>query len=356
MKHVFQNKKITGMLTVLPNKECCFDDEMDNYDFPRHQTMRLKKLMGFDKHRVVSDKTTVSDLCIFGIEHLLESGYLKKDDVNGLILVTQSPDYYMPPTSNVIQGALGLNKDIVCMDINQGCCGFLLGLMQAFMLLDLNGINKVILLNADVLSRKVSIKDRNSYPLSGDAATITIVENSAEHKSIPFHLYMDGTRSDTLIIPAGGFRMLSDERTKVLTDAGDGNKRSMNHLRMDGAEVFSFVQQEIPPLIEEIRAFANLTDPEIDYYLFHQPNRFMLEKLCARMCVDKKKMPMNIVEQYGNSSGCTIPVNITHNLGDELLKNQYKCCLSAFGSGLTWGAMVMDLGTFDFIGQIVSPY
>lgn len=356
MKQVFRNKKISGLLSILPDQESLFDDEVSNYSFPAHQTMRLKMIMGYEKHRIAKPDTAVSDLCVFGMNYLFEHGNLRKEDIDAMILVTQSLDYYIPPTSNVIQGALGLKKDMLCMDINQGCCGYLLGLMQAFMLLELESVNKVVLLNAEVLSKKVSKQDRNSYPLAGDAATVTIIENSEQQNSIYFNLYMDGSRNHILKIPAGGFRLPVDNKTAEVRDCGDGNLRSQEHLVMDGAAVFQFVQQEVPPMIEELKAYAGMKEHDIDYYLFHQPNRFMLEKLAARMGVAKEKMPMNIVTEYGNSSGCTIPVNMVHNLGDSLTSHVYKCCLAGFGSGLTWSSMIMDLGLMEFVEQISAPY
>ncbi len=356
MKQVFHNKKISGILAILPEQEVFFDDEVSNYQFPPHQTMRLKSIMGYKKHRIAKPDVTVSDFCVFGLEHLFQQGYLQKGEIDAMVLVTQSPDYYMPPTSNVIQGKLGLKSDMLCMDINQGCCGYLLGLMQAFTLLGLNQINKVVLLNADVLSKKTSKQDRNSYPLIGDAATITIVENSEEQNAIYFRLYMDGNRNQILKIPAGGFRLPVNSNTSELRDCGDGNLRSQEHLIMDGSAVFQFVQREVPPMIEKLRNDAGLAEEEIDYYLFHQPNQFMLEKLADRMGVAKEKMPMNIVTEYGNSSGCTIPVNIVHNLGNSLVSRTYKCCLAGFGSGLTWSSMILDLGPVTFAERIIAPY
>lgn len=356
MKHVFRNKRISGVLTVLPQKEFYFDEEAGNYTFPVSQSMRLKKIMGYEKHRMVKPGTTVSDLCVFGLEHLFRQGLLKKEEIDALILVTQSPDYFMPPTSNVIQGKLGLKTDMLCMDINQGCCGYLTGLMQAFLLLEMEQVHKVAVLNGDVLSGKVCRQDRNSFPLVGDAASVTIVENSREETEIPFSLYMDGQRNELLMIPAGGFRMPSDGKTAEIADSGDGNLRSLDHLVMDGSEVFNFVMREVPDLIKEILEDAGLTDADIDCYLFHQPNKFMLEKLAERIGIDKSKVPMNVVTEYGNSSGCTIPVNMVHNLGEQLKTRTYRCCLSGFGSGLSWGAMVMKLGNFDFAESIISPY
>lgn len=356
MRTIFRNKKITGILAVLPEKEVMFDDEVGNYNFPEKQTLKLKKIMGFEKHRIVKDSTSVSDLCIFGIEHLLNKEILKKEEIDAIVLVTQSPDYFMPPTSNIIQGRLGLGTDVICMDINQGCSGFLIGLMQSFMLLDLQGINKIVLINTDIMSKKVSKKDRNSYPLIGDAATITIVEKSNETNNIYMNINMDGSRGESLIIPAGGFKQPSNEETSVLNDIGDGNLRSLDNLKMEGSEVFSFVQTEVPPMIDDIMQFSRCKKEEIDYFMFHQPNKFMLQKLADKLEIPYEKMPMNIVENFGNSSGCTIPINIVHNLGQNATFTKYKCCLSGFGSGLTWSSMIIDLENLQFNESVISPF
>lgn len=356
MLTTFKNKEITGILGVLPENEYNYDDEIDNYNFSKKQSMKLKKIMGYDKHRVVKENTTISDMCVFGIEYLFDKGYIKKEDIDALVLVTQSPDRFMPPTSNIIQGKLGLNNNIICMDINQGCCGFLVGLMQSFMLLDLYGINKVVLLNADILSRKVSKKDRNSYPISGDAATVTIIENSTDNNNVFMNLYTDGMNGNILTIPAGGFELPSSQQTAKLVDLGDGNLRSLDNLTMDGAEVFNFVQNKVPPMINEIMEYADIKKSDIDYYLFHQPNRFMLKKLADKLEISREKLPMNIVEKFGNSSGCTIPLNISLNIGDKALQDRYKCCLSGFGSGLSWSSIIMNIGNMKFNKIIISNY
>src|SRR4051794_26240169 len=165
------------MLVVLPSNEVRFEDELANYTFPPDKSVRLKKIMGFDRRRIVAnDSVCASDLCVSGLEHLFSKGLLRADDIDALIFVSQTPDYQVPPTSNVIQGRLGLKHDVLCLDINQGCAGFVLGLIQAFMMLEQPSIRRVVLLNADTLSRKVSKQDRNINPMTGDAASITVVE------------------------------------------------------------------------------------------------------------------------------------------------------------------------------------
>jgi 3-oxoacyl-[acyl-carrier-protein] synthase-3 len=348
----FHQRRISGVLAIVPANERSFVDEMANFNFPPARSLKLKQVMGYDKHRLVDGPVCASDLACFGMEHLFRNGLLRPEEIDALYVVTQSPDYFMPPTSSVIQGRLGLKQDMFCLDINQGCAGFLIGLFQAFLLLDQEAVRKVVLVNVDVMSRKVSPRDRNSYPLIGDAASITIIESSNDDTPIYANLKMDGTRREALMIPAGGFRLPSSPETAVLEDDGENNFRAQDHLRMDGSAVFNFVQVEIPPLIEDLLKTARATAEDVDYFLFHQPNRFMLQKLAEAMKVPLEKMPANIVEHYGNSSGVTIPLAIAHNLRERLATGTIRACLAGFGVGLTWASMLMPLGPLEFCDLI----
>jgi 3-oxoacyl-[acyl-carrier-protein] synthase III len=352
MNFRFHNCKINGILTVVPSNERKFVDEMANFDFPVNRSLKLKQVMGYDRHRIVDGNVCISDLVVTGLKHLFSNGSLGADSFDALIVVTQSPDYIMPPTSNVIQGQLGLKQDLLCLDINQGCAGFIIGLMQSFLLLQQPGIHKVVLANADVLSRKVSPRDRNSYPLIGDAASITVLERSEDPSAIYMNLKMDGARSSALRIPAGGMRNPSSPATAAMEADHDGNWRSLDNLVMDGAAVFNFVQVEVPPMIEDLMTTAATTLNDVDIFLFHQPNRFMLQKLAEKLEVPLAKMPSNIVEIYGNSSGVSIPMAITHNLGEPLLTKSRRACLAGFGVGLTWASMLITLGPLGFCEMV----
>ena len=130
MNFKFTHRRISGLLTVVPANEKTFVEEMENFNFPRARSLKLQEVMGYDRHRLVTGDVCVSDLAVFGLEHLFAEGLLGRDDFDALIVVTQSPDYLMPPTSSVIQGRLGLKQDLFCLDINQGCAGFVVGLLK----------------------------------------------------------------------------------------------------------------------------------------------------------------------------------------------------------------------------------
>jgi 3-oxoacyl-[acyl-carrier-protein] synthase-3 len=162
---------------------------------------------------------------------------------------------------------------------------------------------------------------------------------------------MNGQGAFALQIPAGGAKLPISPETSELKEDSNGNFRSQNHLVMKGDEVFNFVQTIVPSMIESILETSNVLKEDIDYYIFHQPNKFMLRKLANRLNIDESKMPNNVVENFGNASGVSIPTAITFNL-KELTNQTHKICLAGFGVGLTWASMVMELGKLNFCEMI----
>ncbi len=355
MNFTFHRKRVSGILAVLPAREISFFEEMKNYNFPEARSLKLMETMGYNKRRAVEDGVCLSDLAVFGLQNLFERGLLRPAEIDALLVLTSSHDYILPPTSNVIQGRLCLKQEMLCLDISQNCAGFVVGLTQAFMLLEQENIRKVVLINGDILSQRASPKDRSIYPMIGDALTITVLERDPQNSVIHADIKMDGSRSEALMIPAGGMRLPCSPETALLEDAGDSNLRAKNHLRMEGSAIFNFVQTEVPPLVEGLLARAGVTVEAVDYFLCHQSNRFMLQKLADKMNVPHNKMPSNVVENFGNSSGATIPVAITFNLAERLKNGQALTCLAGFGAGLTWSALLMRMGDLTFCELISFP-
>ena len=353
MRSTFSGKRVSGIASVVPKSIAKFEDEVGNYNFPEKQTLRLQKVMGYKQHRYVKETTSASDLCCAGLSEMLSRKLVEKDEVGAIVVATSSPDHFIPPVSSIVHGKFGFDEEVACVDVSQGCAAFFWGLLEAFMLLEHMPEKKALVFASDVLSKRVSRQDRNSFPLIGDACGIAVVENCTDACDVHMILRNRGDLEGVLTIPAGGSRMKSTAETAVMRDVdGDGNLRSLDNLTMNGSEVFNFAQAEVPPLIEDVLDYARVSKEEIDHYLFHQPNKFMLKKLAEKLDVPYEKMPMNLVEEFGNSSGACIPLSITYNLADEMMSRESLCCLSAFGSGLTWGAMVMKLGNLDFCDLI----
>ena len=346
----FAGKEITGVLSVLPENEYIFEDEIEEPEAIKAR--RLKRIMGYGKRRRVKGDTTLSQMFLYGIEYLLDGGKLKKEDIGAIVVVTLSPDYFLPQISTILHGELGLSNEVICVDIPQACAGYAVGMMQAFMLLEHIPEKKVVFCTGDIFNRKSSDDEpRSSYPrYGGDIANISIVENSDRNKNIVYRCYMDGGNRSYLKIHDGGFK------NPMTIDKIQKQKSNLPFMRvdMDGSSVFNFVQKEVPPAIEEIVAKAGKKMDDIDLFLFHQPNKFMLQKLAERLKIPFEKLPMDIVEKLGNSNSGTIPAVMTTDVSEQLLDGYKLCCISGFGAGLAWASMVMEIGNLDFCENIIS--
>lgn len=355
MDFKFNSVKINGILCVIPENESLFDDELSNYEFSEETSRKLKDTMGYNKHRIAEKGSTITDYVCLGLQKLIDNGLLNPDRIDALFVVGSLMDYIMPPTSNVIQGKLNLKEDCYCLDIAQACAGFEIGLIQAFQLLQQESVNTVVLVNAELLGLKVSKRDRNSYPLIGDGAAITVIEKTSVDDPVYANVKMDGKGAFAIQIPAGGLALPSSSETKVEHQDQYGNWRSQEHMVMKGDDVFIFSQKKVPPMINSLLKFSQTPAEEVDYYMLHQPNRFMLQKIARKLKIEEDRMPMNIVENFGNSSGVTVPLNICYNLGDRLLNQTLKLCMAGFGGGLTWSSVLMNVGPLDFCSIIEYP-
>ncbi len=344
MMQVFHGKKISSLVAVVPRNETSFDDEWRNYGLTENKAKKYKEAMGFDRHRIAPPDVTSSDLCATGLRHLLEAGKLAKEDIGALLFISQTPDYFLPPTANVLQGRFGLGEDVFCLDINQGCAGFVVGLMQALLLLDLPAMKKVVLLTGDTASKQVSPRNRASYPLLGDGGSVAVVERDASAGRICLDVRMDGSRHEALIVPAGAYRCMSTPETLVEREDASGILRSQQQIQMDGPGIFSFTMEDVLRQVRDTLAFSGDTVDTIDSFLFHQPNRFVLNSMADKLGVARNKMPSNITGIYGNCSSVSIPLNIVHNCREGLLRGSRHVCVSGFGVGLVWATMVLDLG------------
>lgn len=356
MKTTIRGVKIRGISAVVPAHISYFEDELKFFPFPEKSSRRLGKVMGFKEHRIADPQTTPCDLASYALNYLFYKGYLNKQDMQCLIVVSQQADHPLPGNTKVIHGQLGLSRETHCIDMYENCTGFISGLFSACSLVAGGMLDEVVLVTTDAGSCYANIKDRNTYPIGGDAAGVAVITRSDNPEDkICFSFNHDGSRRSALITPAGGMRMpYSEETAKVFQDEM-GNFRSLNNMYMDGTAVFQFVMEEVPPFVDEACAYAEVEKKDIHYHITHQPNRFMLEKLADLMGVSRDILFNNIVENFGNSSPSTIPVNVVFNLGQRLLTEKHPICFSAFGAGLSLAAAICSLGNLEFCDLIEHP-
>ncbi len=356
MKTTFYGKKITSILSLLPETEYNFEDDMKLNNLSEKQNRKLQKTMGYEKHRLFKSDSYVSKIATFGLRYMFDNHILEKEDISAIILSSTTPDFLMPGTSNLIMSNLDLDNSVFCMDTNQQCAGYANGLLQAFMLLNNDNMNKVILITGDVLAKNPDRSNTSGYPLSGDAITITVVENCEKNLPIFLHTIIDSSKYDALIFPALGFRDNSQEEIEKYSSSKYGFNKNIKSVHMDGQAVFQYVMQDIPKYINETLEFAKINKDDLDYYFFHQPNKFMVDKLSQKLGVAKNKVPSNVVTYYGNSNSSTIPVCICHNVHNDITKKTYNCMLAGFGAGLTYSSIIMEIGKLDFCDMLITNY
>lgn len=347
----YNNKKISGILVVLPENEYSFEDTIIADNLKR--VRRLKRIMGFGNRRCVKANTSISDMYIFGIQYLLDNRLINKSEIGAIVTVSLTPDYLAPTISNIVHGKLAFDEEVICVDIAQGCSGYLVGLMESFALLNHMQDKKVLLCTGDIFNRKLGEDVKTEEPVfGGDAASVSVIENAEDFSEIYYNFYSRGSKN--LIMPAGAFSHPVYTYEDIEVELEDGRKGNGLGIWMDGSNVFNFIMKEVPPLLTELVNYSGKTLDELDAFYFHQPNRYILEKLADHMGIPREKMPMNVVEKYGNSNASTIPVAIADNVAEKMMGEKRYCCLSGFGSGLTWAGMILEMGEMDFCKIISS--
>jgi 3-oxoacyl-[acyl-carrier-protein] synthase-3 len=338
----FNKAQIRGLATVVPPEVKCIDDEVHLYGGNEKQISRIKKAIGLDKRHVVSEGTTALDLCMAATVNLLNDISFDKSLIDGVVFVTQTPDHFQPSNAAIIHGKLGLSSKVAAFDVSLGCSGYVYGLWLAHMMVETDFCRNVLVLAGDTLSQCVNPKDRATAPLFGDAGSATLVSLAEEPSSSYFSLHTDGSGSDHIIQPAGGFRTPFSEDTQQVEIDEEGNYRSLNDLYMNGSEVFNFAIKTEPQAITEILGLSGKSMADIDFLFFHQANQYIISNIVRRIKAPKEKAPCDIVSLYGNQSSASIPCAISHTLGREQ-ECSNDVVLSGFGVGLSWASAVLSL-------------
>ena len=341
----FTQVQIGGIVACAPKLEKCIDDEIELFGGNPSQIERLKRTIGLNRRRVVEPGTTAADLCESAAQRLLESLNFSMSEIDAIICVTQTPDYPQPCNAAVLHGRLNLSKRCAALDVNLGCSGYVYGLWLSHMMVGGGGCKKVLLLAGDTISRIVNPKDRAVSSLFGDGGSATLIQANRQESASWFSLGTDGKGFDKLIVPAGGFRRPCSAETKIEENDENGNVRSVENLYMDGAEIFNFSITEEPKSVQDLVDYAGLELDAIDYFVFHQANRYILKNIAKRLKIDFAKVPMKTVERFGNQSSASIPFALCEELRDVLSMSVPKrVLLSGFGVGLSWGSAIVNIG------------
>jgi 3-oxoacyl-[acyl-carrier-protein] synthase III len=293
---------------------------------------------------VAGANETASDLGVAAGQRLFESGACGPDEIDFLLFCTQSPDYFTPTSACMMQDRLGLKTSCGAIDFNQGCSGYVYGLALAKSLIEAGTASNVLLITADTYTKFINRRDRSIRTLFGDGAAATLVTSiEADTEMIgPLVLGTDGRGANEIIVPAGGLRCRPTAETAIEKEDDAGNWRSAENLYMNGADVFSFALRTVPPAVEQLLQKSGLTMDQVDFFVLHQANKFILERLRGKMKIPPEKFWIDM-ENCGNTVSSTIPIALEGAIEQKRVKPGDRVALVGFGVGYSWGAAMIRI-------------
>jgi 3-oxoacyl-[acyl-carrier-protein] synthase-3 len=305
----------------------------------REEREMFAKTTGILERRVANENITCSDLCFQAASELIQDLDLK-NQIDLLVFVSQSPDYFLPATSVVLQERLGLPKTTIAFDINLGCSGYVYGLSIVGQFMQSGNIKNALLLCGDKSTISTNYQDKSTYPLFGDAGTATLISRDEYADDWIAELNSDGSGKNAIIIEQGHSRHPYGTTSDELIEFEPGVIRTKKHLALNGMEVFNFALKEVAPSINKLLNENAINIDEIDYFVFHQANKLINESIRKKMKVSPEKVPYSI-DLYGNTSSASIPLTICLKLRDFIAGKKLRMLFSGFGVGFSWGTLVL---------------
>jgi 3-oxoacyl-[acyl-carrier-protein] synthase-3 len=311
--------------------------------FNQKEKETIIKNTNIHERRIAPSDMFTSDLAFAASQAIFEDPNTgaKPQEIKALVFLSQTHDYKMPFSSNILQHKLKIPSDCLCIDINAACSGFITGLQTAYSIANNLETGKVLFVISETMSKIVSKKDRKTTLIFGDGASALLISKSNQNKSNShFASFSDGEYADAIKIPSGGSRSSINSDSIKMKEFEDGSERNDFQLEMDALGVYNFTMKRIPPSVINMNNYLNLNPNDIDYYVFHQANNFIINRFIKKLKIDNDKVAINI-DRFGNTSGVSIPLAITTELKDK--DNLEKVHCVGFGAGLSWGNAIINL-------------
>lgn len=331
------------MGAIITNIEYIFPEQkVSNSDlavrFPDYDFNKFEEKVGIINRYWVADDETAFDLAKKACEKLFAKIDRKKVDY--ILYCTQSPEYFLPSTACILQNHMGLNKNIGALDFNLGCSGYVYGIGLAKGLINSGQAKNVLLVTAETYSKYLHQNDRSNRAIFGDAATATLISYSQEECVGDFLFGTDGSGYDKLIVKNGCSKSRFDPLAEEVIYGSD-NTYTDNHLYMNGPEVFNFTSKTIPNFTEDVLTKNSVTTNDIDQFIFHQANSFMLNFMRKRLKIAKASFFVDL-EDGGNTVSCTIPIALK-KYSQSVIGNDIKILIVGFGVGLSWAGGLITI-------------
>ena len=338
-KSIMKGMAVRGVIACIPPRE--ISNERDYPWFDATEIRKITAMAGIRSRRQVEPDTCTSDLCLAAAKTLLRRLDWDPLTIDGLILVTQTPDYVMPSTSCILQHRLGLGESCAAFDVALGCSAYVYGVWLSNALLASGACRRILLLTGETPSKFVDPKDRATALLFGDAGSATALEATDDPGSEAHYIMMtDGSGATDLIVPGGMFRNRFPQDSAQYC------------LHMDGGHIFDFTRNRVPPLITDLLALAHKTPRDYAYFVFHQANEYMIKFLASKAGISLTQVPFSIGE-FGNTGAASVPLTLALAGPPAMASDAYNVMLLGFGVGLSWGGVSVSIGRESVLGHFV---
>ena len=307
-------------------------------EFPEWSVDKVAQKVGVDSRHLAATDETAGDMAEKAARQLFEEYQIDPKSIDFLMLCTQSPDYFLPSTACVLQDRLGIPTSAGAFDYNLGCSGCVYGMAMAKGLIAAGIAKNVLLLTAETYNKYLHPSDKSNRSIFGDGAAACLISSEGFAEIGEFSLGTDGSGANHLIVKTGAARQKNATRKYVEDD--EGHIWYDDYLYMNGGAIFNFTLDAVPAMMNEILEKNNLAKDDVDYYVFHQANKFMLNTIRKVCILPKDGFYVNLAET-GNTVSSTVLIGLKDCLNNETIKAGMKVMISGFGVGLSWGGTIL---------------
>ena len=313
------------------------------HEFPEWSVEKVAQKVGVESRHLAADRETAGDMAEKAAKKLFSEYNISPSEIDFVMLCTQSPDHFLPSTACILQDRLGIPTSAGAFDYNLGCSGCVYGMAVAKGLIAGGIAKNVLLLTAETYNKYLHPSDKSNRSIFGDAAAACLISAEGIAEIGNMSLGTDGSGAKHLIVETGAARHKAATGKETIDD--DGHIRRDDYLYMDGSAIFNFTLDTIPIMMKEILEKNMLDKSDVDYYVFHQANKFMLNTIRKVCVLPKDKFYVNLSET-GNTVSSTVMIGLKQCLESGSITSGMKVMVAGFGVGLSWGGTILKFLIF----------
>lgn len=327
---------IKGISYYLPEKVVTNEELLQ--EFPEWSVDKVAKKVGVNSRHLAGVSETAGDMAEKAARNLFAEYGVSPEEIDFILLCTQSPDYFLPSTACILQNRLGIPTSAGALDYNLGCSGCVYGMAMAKGLIAGGIAKNVLLLTAETYNKYLHPSDKSNRSIFGDGAAACLISTEGMAEIGDFSIGTDGSGAEKLIVRTGAARYSKPTGKNEVDD--EGHTRYDDYLYMDGGGIFNFTLDAVPAMMKDILAKNSLTNDGVDYYVFHQANKFMLNTIRKVCVLPKDKFYVNL-EETGNTVSSTVMIALKQCLDAGTIHKGMSVMVAGFGVGLSWGGTIL---------------